>query len=67
MLNYGCYSFTNSDTITVSAMLVLLILLIHKPCSNPLAQLNVAKYTHDQKQTHTMQICTGVHHMGLAI
>lgn len=31
--------------VTVSAILVLLILFIHKHCSNPLAQLNVAKYT----------------------
>lgn len=52
-----------SDTITVSAMLVLLILLIHKPCSNPLAQLKVAKYTHNSKQTQNVNMHR-VHRMG---
>lgn len=37
---------------TVSAIIVLLILFIYKRCSNPLAQLNDAKYTHNLKKTH---------------
>lgn len=54
LLKNVCKMWYVSDTITVSAMLVLLILLIHKPCSNPLAQLKVAIYTHNSKQTHKM-------------
>lgn len=57
---YGRMQYVGGrNTVTVSAMLVLLILLIHKPCSNPLAQLKVARYTHNLKQTLKMKICTG--------